>query len=107
MIELSKMIIRIDCMRTYSGSVHCKSMKRTVIRKSKKKSSFDKKLIYKSIIPTLVLAVLLPIDILVSVPMYITNPITVPFVSTVLAHIVFYSVNFSLMSRYMNNPPKL
>ena len=61
-----------------------------------KNNSFDKKLIYKSMIPTLVLALLEPIEILVYLPTYITKPITVPLVSTVLAHIVFYSVSFYL-----------
>ena len=69
-----------------------------------KNNNFDKKLIYKSMIPTFVLALLEPIEILVSLPTYITKPITVPFVSTVLAHIVFYNVSFYLPSLHINKP---
>ena len=46
--------------------------------------------------PNLVLALDPPIEILVYLPTYITNPIIIPFVSTVVAHIVFYKVSFSV-----------
>ena len=62
-----------------------------------KNNIFDVKLIYKSIIPTFVLASLDPIEILVYLPTYKTRPKTVPFVKTVLAHIVFYRVSFSFI----------
>ena len=45
--------------------------------------------------PNLVLALEPPIEILVYLPIYITKPITIPLVNTVVAHIVFSSVNFS------------
>jgi|GEM_PF-4429404 len=68
MIELSKIIILIDWIKIYSGSVHCNNMNRTVIRKRRKNNNLDKKFIYKSMIPFFVLAELLPIEILVSLP---------------------------------------
>jgi hypothetical protein len=72
-----------------------------------KNKIFESKFISRSKIPNFVRAVLEPIEILVYLPTYITNPITVPFVKTVLVHMVFYNVNLYLTSPYIKTPEKL
>jgi len=72
-----------------------------------RKRIFERRFIYKSRIPNFVLAVLEPIEILVYLPTYITRPITVPFVRTVLVHMVFYKVNLYLTYPCMKTPEKL
>jgi hypothetical protein len=57
-------------------------------------SNFESVFIYISTIPNLVLALDPPIEIRVYLPTYKTKPIAVPFVRTVVVHIVFYRVNF-------------
>ncbi len=104
MIELSNIIILIDWITIYSGSVHCSNINSTSIKNSNPNNILDRKFIYKSIIPTLVLAVVDPIEILVYVPMYITKPTTVPVLNTVLAHIVFYNVSFYFIYLNINKP---
>jgi hypothetical protein len=67
----------------------------------------ESKLISLSRIPHLVLAFDPPIEILVSLPTYRTSPMAVPLVKTVVAHILFYSVSFSLISELLKRPEKL
>ncbi len=69
-------------------------MKAVVINTIIPNSNFERVFIYMSTIPNLVLALDPPIEIRVYLPTYRTRPIAVPFVRTVVVHIVFYSVSF-------------